>query len=107
MIDFVDLGVGLVELVVVSTTHFIVSESDDHVGVTGRSNITRSKIEALQNIELDRGWSLSQQLALDHFFLSCILQELDEPRISNVHSLKFIDELGLCFSCHKVIHGDV
>ena len=66
--DLVYLGVWFIKLILVSETLNLSSESDNHVWVTCRANIARSKIETLQNVELNSSLSLREKLAFDHLF---------------------------------------
>ena len=75
----IELGISLVELVVVSSVVGEGAAGDVQVRITCRSDVTRCKVVSLYQVEVDHCLSLSHQLLFDSFFDLNLCQELNEP----------------------------
>lgn len=96
----IELGIRLVELVVVSSVVGEGATGDVQVRITCRSDVTRCKVVSLYQVKVDHCLSLSHQLLFDSFFDLDLCQELNEPievLVSAVNVFKNVGEdvLGL------------
>ena len=86
--ELVELGVGLIKLIVVTLGELAITTPDEQVRVAEGANITTSKVETLKHIKLNLALSLAKELLLDDLVVAGVLEEFKKLRLVDVHRVE-------------------
>ena len=96
--QLVELGVGLVELVVVALGELAVTAPDEEVRVGEGPNVAACEVKTLKHIELNLAGGLAEELLLDDLIVAGILEEFKQLWLVDIHRVQQCAEL-LKFLC--------
>ena len=102
--QLVELGVRLVELVVVALGELAVTAPDEEVRVGEGPNVAACEVKTLKHIELNLAGGLAEELLLDDLIVAGILKEFKKLWLVDIHRVQQCAKLLKFLSACNVLN---